>query len=128
MKFYKPEPPECSTCGEEINESVKFNDSNGEVHHISCVYNSNLADELEFIDAVENDIYEELDLGGGFTLITDWEGDESFHPYVVPPQENHTVDKDTVEILLENVDFLTVTRVEWDSHNGVYHVSASMKK
>lgn len=38
-----------------------------------------------FIEAVENDEYAEYEIGDGFVLITDWEGDGSFNPYVVLP-------------------------------------------
>jgi len=39
-----------------------------------------------FVDAVQNDEYAEHKLEDGFVLITDWEGDGMFNPWVVLPE------------------------------------------
>jgi len=38
-----------------------------------------------FVDAVQNDEYAEYELEDGIVLITDWEGDGMFNPWVVVP-------------------------------------------
>lgn len=40
-------------------------------------------DRENFIEAVREDEYAELELSTGDVLITDWEGDGTFNPYVV---------------------------------------------
>jgi len=47
---------------------------------------TNSTDIDQFIKAVDNDAYAELLLDNGDTLVTDWEGDGYYLPYVVPAE------------------------------------------
>lgn len=53
-----------------------------------------------FVRAVENDEYAEYELDDGFVMITDWEGDGTFNPYVVLPDKFSDEDE-VVELLTE---------------------------
>ena len=75
-----------------------------------------------FIEAIENDEYAELVLPNGDTLITDWEGDGVFNPYV--ELTNDHGDKHPTDIMAEiesaiyDVFEIYVT-TEMDNNNGV---------
>ena len=76
-----------------------------------------------FIEAIENDEYAELVLPNGDTLITDWEGDGVFFPYVVPTSEQtyEYQDEREAEILTGIYDLLGVTgEIEYDENNEVF--------
>lgn len=77
-----------------------------------------------FIKAVENDEYGQITLETGDTLITDWEGDGTFHPYVQPHAdhgENHPTDiLDDVASAIEETFDVTVQSIEWDNTNDVF--------
>ena len=70
-----------------------------------------------FVEAVQNDEYAEYELEDGFILITDWEGDGLFDPYVVLPDGFDDVGR--VENLLydEAGDFMTADGVEIEEQN-----------
>ena len=65
-----------------------------------------------FVEASQNDEYAEYELDDGFVLITDWEGDGMFNPYVVLPDGYE--DEDRVDNLLyDNTgDFMDYTDFE----------------
>lgn len=77
-----------------------------------------------FIQAVENDEYAELVLETGDVLITDWEGDGVFNPYVVPDGNHDDIDRDTREaqIMREigNKLDVRVHAIEYDKRNEVF--------
>lgn len=89
------------------------------------------SDATEFRDAVESDEYAEYDLdeNGQYTLITDWEGDGLFNPYVVvDPYTTNDVDADesmrqtvveerTLELLDES-ELVHVDEAEYDASNS----------
>lgn len=71
----------------------------------------------QFVEAVQNDEYAEYAIGDNFVLITDWEGDGSFHPYVVLPHQ-YTDRSEVVDILLEEAgEFLTFSDVEIETQH-----------
>lgn len=48
--------------------------------------NTTIEEEAQnFVEAAQNNEYAEYELGDGFTIITDWEGNGDFLPYVVLP-------------------------------------------
>ena len=76
-----------------------------------------------FKDAVREDEYAELTLPNGDTLITDWESDGVFFPYVVPTSEQtyEYQDEREAEILTGIYDLLGVTgEIEYDENNEVF--------
>jgi hypothetical protein len=79
----------------------------------------------EFLEAVENDELAEFELPTGDILVTDWEGDGHFDPYILP-KSSAPGDEIVAEILEEAIrdvfDF-DVEHVEWAS-NGTYKVRA----
>lgn len=81
----------------------------------------------EFIHAAENDEYAEVGIGDDYVLITDVEGDGTFMPYVHPPEDDDGDSEQHVDDLLADLDGLTVSYVEWDENNGVYHTSMSVR-
>lgn len=86
------------------------------------------SDDLQnFLKAAEEDEYAEVELGDGYTLITDWEGDGTFMPYVQPPEDDSGENDHHVDDMLHDLDGIAVSYVEWDDNNGVYHVSASAR-
>jgi len=86
--------------------------------------------EEAFIEAVETDTYGELSLKqercAGCTLITDWAGDGTFHPYIVP-HNGHMLDPtaESVQSALtdeigERLD-VRVKAIEWSESNGAWY-------
>lgn len=86
---------------------------------------SRLSEIHNFVCAVEEDEYAELELSTGDVLITDWESDDTFLPYV-EPMGTHA-DKHPTDILcdiseaIEDALPVTVYHVEWDNNNSVYY-------
>lgn len=80
------------------------------------------ASKQEFKEAVENDAFAEYDLGEGFYLITDWEGDGAFYPYVVPPKNyvRDESDEELEEVLDELNEVITFHDIEWDRNNELF--------
>lgn len=78
----------------------------------------------EFIQAVEDDEYGEFELGTGDLLITDWEGDGFFNPYVIPTSSAEDDDAASASISssIESDLEIKVYGIEWDESNEVYHV------
>lgn len=80
-------------------------------------------DRDNFIEAVREDEYAELELSTGDVLITDWEGDGTFNPYVVMSGDHG--DKHPTDILREVGDAIAqeldvfVDTVEYDDANDV---------
>lgn len=56
----------------------------------------------EFIEAVKNDEYAEIDLGENVALVTDWEGDGLFFPYLCVPSEDYQGHESFQRLLEEN--------------------------
>lgn len=82
-----------------------------------------------FVRAVENDEYAEYELDDGFVLITNWEGDGMFNPYVVLPDEHH--DDEFVDALLNTeaghfMDFDDVEIVEQNHLTSVHIYNAEL--
>ncbi len=76
----------------------------------------------QFTDAVTNDEYAEYELQNGDILITDWEGDGTYHPYVVPTESPHN-DDDAAATVAQSIATafdVRVNTVEWDNNNEVY--------
>lgn len=70
-----------------------------------------------FVEAAQNDEYAEYKLEDGFVLITDWEGDGSFYPYVILPHE-YTDKTEVIDTLLEEAgEFLTFLDVEIETQH-----------
>jgi hypothetical protein len=78
-----------------------------------------------FVKAAEADKYAELPLETGDVLITDWEMDGTFFPYVEPKHGHgkHDVDdiKDEIAMAIESKLDIEVTTLEWSEANGVYY-------
>lgn len=77
-----------------------------------------------FTQAVANDEYAELVLETGDVLITDWEGDGVFNPYVETTENNHSIDRDTKEAqimraIAKQLD-CRVDTIEYDKRNDVF--------
>jgi hypothetical protein len=79
------------------------------------------SDKDQFVEAVTNDEYAELELSTGDVLITDWEGDGSFNPYIVMSSDHG--DKHPTDILQAVNDALTevfdviIYEIEYDACN-----------
>jgi hypothetical protein len=58
----------------------------------------------EFIEAIEADEYAEYELSTGDVLITDYEGDGLFHPYVVPKNDNEGCGDEIADAISEEFD------------------------
>lgn len=83
-----------------------------------------------FIEAVENDEYAELPLETGDVLITDWEGNGIFHPYVEPSshpdidrEQKHHEEREieVAEAIEDMFDGVRVEHIEYDEGNQVYY-------
>jgi len=76
------------------------------------------------MQAVKDDEYGEYTLETGDILITDWEGDGFFSPYVIPEASPRNDDEAMANISssIKNELGIRVTGVEWDISNDVYHV------
>lgn len=78
----------------------------------------------EFIQAAKDDEYGEFELGTGDILITDWEGNGLFNPYVIPTssdKDDDTASADISSSIKDELD-INVHGIEWDEGNEVYHV------
>jgi len=85
-----------------------------------------------FIAAVESDEYAEVELKNGDTLVTDWEGDGHFHPYIVPAEgvaDTLADDADArdergadIATLIHDVFNVYVNEIEWVHDASVAHV------
>jgi hypothetical protein len=80
-----------------------------------------------FLAAVKDDEYAEYELGDGYTLVTDWEGDGSFNPYVVPPDGDDGTNQQRVSDLLTEVQAFDVFHVEYSTANGVYYPTLGVR-
>lgn len=79
----------------------------------------------EFIEAAANDEYGEYTLNTGDVLITDWEGDGVFDPFVIPDtsdNDSREVEDELAEAIQNEFD-IEVRNVEW-SNQGLYLVRA----
>lgn len=83
---------------------------------------------IDFIGAVKEDEHAEYDLGGGYTLVTDWEGDGTFNPHVVPPDGDDGTNEQRVDDLLTVLEPFRVEHVEYSEANGVYYPSMSLRE
>jgi len=76
-----------------------------------------------FTEAVRDDDYAELELSTGDVLITDWEGDGTFHPYVVMTGDHGTAHPtdilDDVAQAIQDALDVTVYAIEYDANNDV---------
>lgn len=83
----------------------------------------NQTDKSGFVQAVENDEYAEFVLAPGLFLITDWEGDGTFLPYVV--DMNDRTKREVDDLLADNAPFLRCDGVEYDRGNDTYYPFAA---
>lgn len=76
-----------------------------------------------FVRAARDDEYAELKLPNGDVLITDWEGDGVFNPYVVPHDDGGR-DDEREEQIAEQIeaqfDGVRVEFIEWDDNHELY--------
>lgn len=84
---------------------------------------TNQTDRDGFVQAVENDEYAEYVVASGLFLITDWEGDKAFLPYVV--DLNDRTEREVDDLLADNAPFLRCDGVEYDGGNDVYYPLAA---
>ena len=86
---------------------------------------THLIERYNYVAAVAEDEYGELELPTGDYLITDWEGDDTFLPYVEPTDDHRENPTDEVgdEIAEAIQDELgtVVHRIEWDGGNEVFY-------
>ena len=88
---------------------------------------TNSTDIDQFIKAVDNDSYAELLLDNGDTLVTDWEGDSYFLPYVVPaegslddPTDTEIQQrKDEICECISDVLNVTVRHIDYDNSGEI---------
>lgn len=81
-----------------------------------------------FVRALRNDNYAEYELCDGHTLVTDWEGDGGFYPYIVPNdavlRRNQYDDTETKQQLSDAMcdafPSITVYGIEWSPHNHAW--------
>jgi hypothetical protein len=76
----------------------------------------------QFINAVTEDEYAEYHLPCGDILVTDWESDGTYHPYVVPVESPNDSDDAaaTISQSIATVFDVGVNAIEWDANNEVY--------
>ena len=84
-----------------------------------------------FVDAVQNDEYAEYELEDGFVLITDWEGDGMFNPWVVVPETFENEDGALMNLIEEETDhFMSFDELEFveqeDDFNYVHLYGAEL--
>lgn len=81
------------------------------------------ADIMDFVAAVEQDTYAELQLSSGDWLITDWEGDGVFSPYVVPeldaPRTREYAENVVADAIADALS-IQVRAIEYDSKNSMF--------
>lgn len=80
-------------------------------------------DKEEWIKAARNDEHAEFVLSTGDIIVTDWEGDNEFHPYVMPvgsENDSHDAEADIKEAIKDDLGF-NPRHVEW-GYNGTYVV------
>jgi len=75
-----------------------------------------------FVQAVKKDEYAELVLPTGDVLVTDWESDGTYFPYVVPTQKSPDQDQQEAEIMAAIYDKLgcRVNAIEYSPKNEIY--------
>ena len=81
------------------------------------------ANKEEWIKAARNDEYAEFVLSTGDMIVTDWEGDNEFHPYVMPVQseeDSRDAEADIKQAIKDDLGF-NPRVVEW-GYNGTYVV------
>lgn len=87
-----------------------------------------MTDKENFIEAVWDDEYAELELGDGVVLITDWEGDGSFLPYAVTHDTDEALESEEYlreremqigDLIAEELG-VRVDEVEYDENNNVF--------
>lgn len=83
-----------------------------------------MSDTVEkFEKARLTDGYGEYHLDTGYVLVTDWEGDNSFNPYVVP-EKGTDLNEDNMDKVREEINetfSFTVRHIE-DAGNGSWNV------
>lgn len=84
-----------------------------------------LTEVYDFVEAVEYDEYAELELSTGDILITDWEGDHTFHPYVEPMGDHgdkHPTDiLDDIAVAIGDALGVAVHHIEYDSGGDIFY-------
>lgn len=88
-----------------------------------------MTDEVEnFIEAVREDEYAELELSTGDTLITDWQGDGFFLPYVEPGFLPEELPEDKLDSVADEIAYeieqeldAPVHRIEWSNSNQCFY-------
>ena len=70
-----------------------------------------------FISAIQADEYAEYELPNGDVLITDWEGDGEFYPYILPNNEADISDHgkradETAELIQSALEDFTLVDIE----------------
>lgn len=74
-------------------------------------------EELEFVRAVRSDSYAELEIGDGLVVVTDWESDGTFLPYIVVLDEENWTEEEVDNALLENQNLFSFEGVELEEQN-----------
>lgn len=82
----------------------------------------------EFREAVRNDEYAEIKVLDNCYLVTDWEGDGSYHPYVVakePPMKrvSDEVLRDQLACEIARMFDVCVHHIENDQNPHTFHVN-----
>mgnify|MGYP006928085756 CR=1 FL=1 len=80
-------------------------------------------DKEEWIKAARNDEYAEFVLDTGDIIVTDWEGDGDFFPYVMPvgsDEDSHEAEAQIKQAIKDGLGF-NPRNVEWGG-NGTYVV------
>lgn len=86
----------------------------------------NISPKAEWIQAARNDGYAEYELETGDILVTDWEGNNKFAPYVVPvesEEDSRDVEAEIQNAIIKELGFKP-NIVEW-GYNGTYVIHSS---
>jgi len=81
-----------------------------------------------FVRAIRNDNYAEYELCDAHTLVTDWEGDGGFYPYIVPNDYVMTrgeyngddVQQQLIDAMSDAFPSITVYGVEWSPNSHAW--------
>lgn len=79
----------------------------------------------EWLEAARNDTLAEYELETGDIIVTDWEGEGGFFPYVIPKEssENSDIAAEAIQNAIEDELDFKPRFVEW-GFNGTYAVHA----
>jgi len=79
----------------------------------------------EWLEAARNDTLAEYELETGDVIVTDWEGEGRFFPYVIPKEssENSDIAAEAIQNAIEEELDFKPRIVEW-GFNGTYAVHA----